>query len=130
MNSNRRWRDLSGRAKTATVTLGVCEAVLTATAARDLFHRPAEEVRGPKALWWPALVIQPVGPLAYLTAGRRHPQGPVRLARRTLERLMDATVTAGPCDSEDLVTPDPIHPDPSSPARVRPTALRGSRRRS
>ena len=32
---------------------------------------PAELVRGPKALWGPAMSVQPVGPIAYLVWGRK-----------------------------------------------------------
>jgi hypothetical protein len=53
------------------VTLGLIQMVLTATAAVDLYRRPSEEIRGRKALWWPAIFIQPVGPIAYLVLGRR-----------------------------------------------------------
>jgi hypothetical protein len=54
-----------------TVLLGAVEVVATTSAVVDLARRPREEVRGPKALWWPALVVQPFGPFAYLLAGRR-----------------------------------------------------------
>ncbi len=44
---------------------------MTAVALRDLARRPAEGVRGPKALWAVACFVQPVGPVAYLAVGRR-----------------------------------------------------------
>jgi hypothetical protein len=37
----------------------------------DLYRQPRENVRGPKALWWPIIFVQPVGPVAYLKFGRR-----------------------------------------------------------
>ena len=50
---------------------GIVEVVLTAYCLRDLRQRPADLVRGPKALWAPAMSVQPFGPVAYLVLGRR-----------------------------------------------------------
>jgi hypothetical protein len=66
-----RWSDMSGTERAAVLALGAVEAVLTTVAAVDLFRRPAGDVRGPKALWWPVLFVQPIGPVAYLSLGRR-----------------------------------------------------------
>lgn len=69
-----RWRDLTNSQRAALVTLAGMEATFTSAAAADLYHRPDEQVRGPKAMWWPLLFVQPVGPVAYLRFGRlRHP---------------------------------------------------------
>jgi hypothetical protein len=67
----RRWHELSSREQTLVLALASIEVSLTATAAVDLYRRPAERLRGRKALWWPAILIQPVGPIAYLVVGRR-----------------------------------------------------------
>jgi hypothetical protein len=61
----------TSRRRVALIALGSAELVLTTAAAVDLFRRPQDQVRGPKALWWPAIFVQPVGPVAYLTLGRR-----------------------------------------------------------
>lgn len=66
-----RWSDLSPAARTAVVIGGVIELVLTAFVQRDLSRRSADEVRGPKLAWRLASFVQPVGPIAYLLAGRR-----------------------------------------------------------
>ncbi|MBG0817833.1 PLD nuclease N-terminal domain-containing protein [Planomonospora sp. ID82291] len=68
--SHRRRRDLSGRRRAVILTAASIELSLTATAAADLWRRPAERVRGRKALWWPLLLVQPFGPIAYLVLGR------------------------------------------------------------
>jgi hypothetical protein len=47
------------------------ELVLTVTAAVDLARRPSSQVRGPKTLWWLTILVQPVGPIAYLKWARR-----------------------------------------------------------
>jgi Phospholipase_D-nuclease N-terminal len=67
----RRWDELSDRQRAALIAVGSIELALTATAAADLFRRASDRVRGPKALWWPAIFVQPVGPIAYLLFGRR-----------------------------------------------------------
>ena len=46
------------------------ELVLTVTAAVDLARRPANQIYGPKALWWMGIFVQPVGPIAYLRWAR------------------------------------------------------------
>ncbi|HET8680870.1 MAG TPA: PLD nuclease N-terminal domain-containing protein [Micromonosporaceae bacterium] len=71
MARRRQWGDLSRQERTMVVLLGAVELALTATAAVDLYRRPPGGVRGPKAAWWPAIFVQPVGPLAYLAFGRR-----------------------------------------------------------
>jgi hypothetical protein len=67
----RRWDEMSSRQKTVILTLVSVEIALTATALVDLARRPAEGVRGPKVAWAIGCFVQPVGPIAYLTLGRR-----------------------------------------------------------
>jgi len=67
------WDAMPPWKRSGTVALGVAEIVATTVAVADLVRRPREQVRGPKALWWPALTVQPFGPLAYLFLGRRKP---------------------------------------------------------
>lgn len=71
MTSKRRWADMSRPERTAIITLGSIQLVLTTVAGVDLYRRPAEDIRGPKLLWWPIIFVQPVGPIAYLKFGRR-----------------------------------------------------------
>jgi hypothetical protein len=73
MGSSRRWKDLSKRQRAAIITLGSVETALTTAAAVDLWRRPRDLLRGPKALWWPAIFVQPLGPIAYLRLARRPP---------------------------------------------------------
>ena len=70
MVRQKQWSDLSGAQQAAVILGGAVEVVLTGIALIDLVRRSPDEVRGPKALWGLALVIQPVGPLAYLVLGR------------------------------------------------------------
>jgi hypothetical protein len=71
MAQKRKWSEMSPRAKAGIVAGAAVEIVLTTIALRDLAKRPAALVRGPKALWALGCVVQPVGPVLYLTAGRR-----------------------------------------------------------
>ncbi len=69
--AKKKWSDLTGTQKTLLLAGVAVEAALTATALIDLARRPANQVRGPKALWALGCVVQPVGPVAYLAFGRR-----------------------------------------------------------
>ncbi|MFD1375365.1 PLD nuclease N-terminal domain-containing protein [Micrococcus antarcticus] len=40
-------------------------------ALRDLYKRPAEQVKGPKPAWAAASMINFLGPIAYFAFGRR-----------------------------------------------------------
>ncbi|MFC7532805.1 PLD nuclease N-terminal domain-containing protein [Actinoplanes sp. GCM10030250] len=67
----RSWSELSRRDKLAIAVVAPIEVALTIVAAADLARRPRSRVRGPKAAWWPVLLVQPFGPPAYLIWGRR-----------------------------------------------------------
>lgn len=66
-----RWNEMSKRRQRTLMALASVEVALTTAVAVDLCFRPAGDVRGRKGLWWPAIFIQPVGPVAYLLWGRR-----------------------------------------------------------
>lgn len=78
MATNKKWSDLTPSQQRTIVVLGAVELVLTAMALVDLARRPREQVRGPKAFWAMASVVQPVGPIAYLALGRRRAVHDVR----------------------------------------------------
>jgi hypothetical protein len=75
MAKKKQWSNLSAPKKAGIVAAGVAELAVTAVALRDLIRRPASRVRGPKALWYPVLFVQPVGSPLYLVAGRRSGAG-------------------------------------------------------
>lgn len=68
--TRRRWNDLPRWQRTTTAVLAPVELALTVAAAVDLSRRPARQIRGSKAVWWPAIFVQPVGPALYLWWGR------------------------------------------------------------
>jgi hypothetical protein len=65
-----RLSDLSACQRRALYVLAPIELALTSVAAVDLWRRDRGNFRGAKAMWWPLLLIQPFGPIAYLTLGR------------------------------------------------------------
>ena len=69
--ANTRWQDMSRAQRVAVLVLAPVELVLTAAAVADLSRRPQSRIRGPKALWWMGIFVQPVGAPAYLAWGRR-----------------------------------------------------------
>jgi len=71
----RRWSQLSSGQRVAIIVLASVELALTTAALVDLLRRPATEVRGPKLLWGVAVFVQPIGPISYLTLGRRRSTG-------------------------------------------------------
>ncbi|MBN8883539.1 phospholipase D-like protein [Salana multivorans] len=69
-----RWEDLGRGKRRAIVVLGAVQVSLTAWAAYDLWHRPAEQVKGGHKLPWAlSLAVNWVGPITYLAAGRVKP---------------------------------------------------------
>jgi hypothetical protein len=68
--AKRRWSDLTTGQQRAIIVGGAVEVVVTAVALRDLARRPSAQVRGSKAGWVLAFVVQPFGPLAYFAFGR------------------------------------------------------------
>ena len=72
MNRRRKkWKDLSASGRTCVVLLGAAQVALAGVAYRDLLSRPDDEVEGTKLAWGIALLVNWVGPLAYLAVGRR-----------------------------------------------------------
>jgi hypothetical protein len=70
----RKWSDLSKRNRRLIIAAAVAEASLKTAALIDIKRRPADQIRGSKWLWVPAVVvINSFGgaPLAYFAFGRR-----------------------------------------------------------
>lgn len=73
----RKWSDLSPRSRRLIIAVGVAEGVLKTAALIDMTRRPASEIRGPKWVWAPVvMVVNAFGaaPIAYFAFGRRHPR--------------------------------------------------------
>jgi hypothetical protein len=67
----RRWSDLSPRQRVAIVIGGIVQLGLLGVALLDLRQRPADQINGDKRLWTAAVFVNYVGPIAYLTVGRK-----------------------------------------------------------
>lgn len=66
-----RWREMPRPARAAVLVAAGAELALTAAAVEDLVRPGRGPTRGPAALWWPVLLVQPVGPVLYLAFGSR-----------------------------------------------------------
>ena len=69
------WKELSPMAKFGTVMAAVVQLSLLVAAQRDISRRPAAEIRGSKALWRAATLINFVGPGSYFTFGVKRQAG-------------------------------------------------------
>ena len=67
----RGWDDLSKQQKRGIGLLGLVQFALLLFALQDWIRRPAERIRGRKKLWFPALFVNFIGPVAYLVVGCR-----------------------------------------------------------
>ena len=70
-HDKRRLRDLSAPQRAVLAVLVALQLGLLAAALFDLSRRPARKVRGDKRLWVAASFVNYVGPIAYLTYGRK-----------------------------------------------------------
>lgn len=65
------FKKLSPTRQVAVVAITAWNLTLTVVAERDIQHRPADQVRGSKALWRLVCLTNTVGPLIYFRWGRR-----------------------------------------------------------
>jgi len=67
------WKNLSPRTRRLLIAAAGAEGVLKVAALIDMKRRPADQIRGSKWVWGPAMVINSAGviPIAYFTLGRR-----------------------------------------------------------
>jgi Phospholipase_D-nuclease N-terminal len=66
-----KWSELSTGQRTVLGGAAAAELALKIAALIDIKRRPAGQVRGPKALWRSAQVVNFFGPVAYFLFGRR-----------------------------------------------------------
>jgi hypothetical protein len=74
--ARKRWSDLTPGQQTAILVTASVQFSLAATAWVDLARRPADAVRGHKALWAAAIAVNFVGPMSYFAFGRRRVVSP------------------------------------------------------
>lgn len=71
-----KWKDMSGGAKAAVISVAAFDAGMRLWAGRDLAERKKDQVNGPKWLWGAGMsVISSMGvlPAIYLLVGRKRP---------------------------------------------------------
>ncbi|PJJ44646.1 phospholipase D-like protein [Glutamicibacter mysorens] len=71
MEAKRKFKDLPAGGKIAVIVTVIAQLTLMVAALRDLYKRPAEQVKGPKPAWAAASLISFFGPIAYFAFGRR-----------------------------------------------------------
>jgi hypothetical protein len=64
-------KHLSPGGRAAVGVLGLVQAAFAFLAFWDLAHRPAAQLRGPKAVWIPAILVNWIGPASYFLFGIR-----------------------------------------------------------
>ena len=62
-------KELSPGAQAAVGVVGLVQVVFAFLAFWDLAHRDADEVRGPKPAWIPAILVNWIGPASYFLFG-------------------------------------------------------------
>ncbi|GAB4100001.1 PLD nuclease N-terminal domain-containing protein [Sinomonas halotolerans] len=72
MGRKKKWSELNGRQRFGMILGVASQLALQGAALRDLAKRPAEQVKGPKAAWALASLVNGAGPIAYFLFGRRH----------------------------------------------------------
>jgi hypothetical protein len=65
------WANLSTGGKVGVVILATIQCALLVFTLWDIWHRPAEDIRGDRRMWTGLAFINWVGPLAYFTVGRK-----------------------------------------------------------
>jgi len=63
--------ELAPGAKAGLGVLSIVQVAFAFLAFWDLAHRDADEVRGPKAAWIPAILVNWIGPASYFLFGIR-----------------------------------------------------------
>lgn len=67
----KRWSDLSTQQRIIIIVGGVIQALLLGATLLDLRRRPAEQIRGPKKLWFGLAFVNYIGPISYFMFGRK-----------------------------------------------------------
>ena len=66
-----KWAELSDRQRALLLAAAAAELSLKIAALIDIKRRPADRIRGPKALWRAAMAVNLLGPVSYFAVGRK-----------------------------------------------------------
>jgi hypothetical protein len=70
-DAERKWAGLSDRQRALLLAAATAELSLKIAALIDIKRRPADRIRGPKALWRAAMAVNLLGPVSYFAIGRK-----------------------------------------------------------
>ena len=70
-DAGKRWAALSSRQRAFLLAAAAGELSLKIAALMDIKRRPADRIRGPKALWRAAMAVNLLGPVSYFAVGRK-----------------------------------------------------------
>ena len=70
-DAGKKWAELSDRQRKLLLAAATAELSLKIAALIDIKRRPADRIRGPKALWRAAMAVNLLGPVSYFTIGRK-----------------------------------------------------------
>jgi hypothetical protein len=73
MTQSKKWSDLTETQQNAIKIAAVVQIKLLTMALWNMWHRPAETIRGDRRLWTLVSFVSFVGPIAYFLFGRRRP---------------------------------------------------------
>jgi hypothetical protein len=65
------WARLSSSQRRLLIAAAAAELSLKITALIDIKRRPADRIRGPKAMWRAAMAVNLIGPVSYFVVGRK-----------------------------------------------------------
>jgi hypothetical protein len=71
VDAKKRWANLSDGQRKLLLAAAAVELSLKVAALIDIKRRPANQVRGPKALWRAAMAVNGIGPVSYFVIGRK-----------------------------------------------------------
>ena len=69
--AGKKWAEISERQRALLLAAAAAELSLKIAALVDIKRRPADRIRGPKALWRAAMAVNLLGPVSYFTIGRK-----------------------------------------------------------
>jgi hypothetical protein len=75
MTQRKTWNDFTERQQNAIKIAAVVQIKLLTMALWDIWHRPADSIRGDRRLWTLASFVSFAGPIAYFVFGRRPSAG-------------------------------------------------------
>jgi hypothetical protein len=71
MTQRKKWSDLTTGQRMAGTLGAVLQITLLAAALWDIWHRPADEIKGDRRVWTAVSFVNFVGPIAYFLFGRK-----------------------------------------------------------